>query len=242
MSNNENTKRIRAVVRTFMSPAIWLFAGYQALILVLMRMDLVPLNEVLGGLLAPIVFTALFLGLFFLAGGLYQSFASGASLIQVPTALDNGRKVFSSFIFLSLKAGVLGFVALNVLIVVVQGLTGLETEELIKTYIRYLAPIVAIIGLIFVYWLPLVFVRGNFRLFETLAEAFRIGGQRLGQVGFLAVLILIPPLTLMLLPKTAPSAFVILVSVIGELFAWVAFVYCAEYLQSQQPAPSPSQT
>ena len=242
MSENENTKRIRAFVRTFMSPAIWLFAGYQAAILLLMRMDLSQMNQTISGLVAPLLFTVFFLGLFYLAAGIYLSFASGTSLIQIPTVLANGRKVFTNFMFLSLKAGVLGFVVLNVLIVVVQAITGMETEALIKTYIRYLAPIVAILGLIFVYWLPLVFVRGNFRLFETLAEAFRIGNQRLGQVGFLAVLLLVPSFSLMLLPGTAPSLLVIFISVIGELFTWVAFVYCVEYLQSQSQAPTPSQT
>jgi hypothetical protein len=242
LPENENTKRIRAFVRTFMSPAIWMFAGYQAVVLLLMRLNLFGMNQEAGGLFGPLLFTALFLGLFFLAGGLYQSFASSQSMIQIPTALANGRQVFTNFILLSVKAGLLGFLAINVLIVVAQFLTGMETEELIKVYARYLTLIVAILGFIFVYWLPLVFVRGNFRLLDTLGEAFRIGRARLAQSGFLAALILLPPMTLMLLPEGTPSPLVIGISVVGELFAWVAFVYCADYLQSAPPPPAAAQT
>jgi cell division protein FtsW (lipid II flippase) len=76
------------------------------------------------------------------------------------------------------------------------------------------------------------------RLLETLAEAFRIGRNRISQAGFLAALLLIPPFLLMLLPADFADAVVIGLSVIGELLAWVAFAYCAEYLQSVG-APTP---
>jgi len=236
--SNENTRRIRAFVRTFMSPAIWLFAGYQVALLLLLRVDLASFGENVSSLYAPLVFTALFMGLFFLAAGIYQSFAVSQSVIQIPMALANARRIFSAFILLSLKAGLLGLLAINVLVVFIQVFTGIEPGVLFKTYARYLSAIVSVLALVFVYWLPLVFVRGNFRLLETLAEAFRIGRNRISQAGFLAALLLIPPFLLILLPADFADAVVIGLSVIGELLAWVAFAYCAEYLQSVG-APTP---
>jgi hypothetical protein len=232
MSENENTRRIRAFVRTFLSPAIWLFAGVQVVLLLLLRVDLSTYGENVSGLYGPLFFTALFMGLFFLAAGIYQSFAVSQSVIQIPMALSNARRIFSSFVILSLKAGLLGLLAINVLVVFMQVLTGMEPEVLFKTYARYLSVVVAVLGLVFVYWLPLVFVRGNFKLFNTLSEAFRIGRERLPQAGFLAALLLIPPFLLMILPVDTTDVIVIALSVVGELLAWVAFAYCAEYLQS----------
>lgn len=237
LPEDENTMRIRAFVRTFLSPAIWLFAGSQVALLLLLRIDLSAYGDNVSGLYGPLVFTALFMGLFFLAAGIYQSFAASQSVIQIPVALANARRIFSAFIVLSLKAGVIGLLAINVLVVFVQVFTGMEPEVLFKTYARYLSLLVAVLGLVFVYWLPLVFVRGNFRLFETLAEAFRIGRRRLPQAGFLAALLLVPALLLILIPADVADGVTIALSVIGELLAWVAFAYCTEYLQSTTAAP-----
>ncbi|KPK55416.1 MAG: hypothetical protein AMS22_04460 [Thiotrichales bacterium SG8_50] len=241
MTENENTRRIRAFVRTFISPAIWLFAGSQVLLLVLLRIDLSAYGDNVSGLYGPLVFTVLFMGLFFLAAGIYQSFAVSQSVIQIPMALANARRIFSAFIVLSLKAGLLGLLAINVLVVFVQVFSGMEPDVLFRTYARYLSAIVAVLALVFVYWLPLVFVRGNFRLFETLGEAFRIGRSRLPQAGFLAALLLIPSFLIMILPIDTADGVVIALSVVGELLAWVAFAYCAEYLQSAAPPPAASE-
>lgn len=229
---NENTRRLRAAVRTFMSPAVWLLAAYQAALLLLMRVDLSGFGKNVETLYGPLVFILLLMGLFFLAGGTYQSFANSRSLVQIPTVITNGRRIFSNFILLSIKVGLLGLVAINVLVLVAQGFSGLAPEEILRIYARYLTLIVAGLALVFVYWLPLVFVRGNFRLFETLAEALTIGRRRLPQVGFLAALILLPPAILAILPGGTPALVTIAIGVAGELMAWVAYVYCVDYLQT----------
>lgn len=229
---HENTRRLRAAVRTFMSPAVWLLAVYQAALLMLMRVDLSGFGKNVETLYGPLVFTVLFMGLFFLAGGTYQSFASTRSLVQIPAVIANGRKIFSNFILLSIKVGLLGLVVINVLVLIAQGFSGLGPEEILKIYARYLTLIVAGLALVFVYWLPVVFVRGNFRLFETLSEALTIGRNRLPQVGFLAALILLPPAILAILPGGTPAPVSIAIGVAGELMAWVAYVYCVDYLQT----------
>jgi hypothetical protein len=229
---NENTRRLRAAVRTFMSPAVWLLAAYQAALLMLMRIDLSGFGKTVETLYGPLVFTVLFMGLFFLAAGTYQSFASSRSLVQIPTVIANGRKIFSHFILLSIKVGLLGLVVINVLVLVAQGFSGLAPEEILRIYARYLTLIVAGLALVFVYWLPLVFVRGNFRLFETLSAALTIGRKRLPQVGFLAALILLPPAILAILPGGTHAMISMVISVAGELMAWVAYVYCVDYLQT----------
>ncbi len=236
---NENTRRLRAAVRTFMSPAVWLLSAYQAALLMLVRVDLSGYGDAVEAIYGPLGFVVLFLGLFFLAGGTYQSFASSASLVQIPAAIANGRRIFTDFILLSIKVGLLGLVIINVLVLIAQGFSGLPPEEVFKVYARYLTLVVAGLALVFVYWLPLVFVRGNFRLFETLSEALTIAQKRLPQVGFLAALILTPPIILVLVPGDIPAFFSISISVAGELLAWVAYVYCVDFLQLSQPQAEP---
>jgi hypothetical protein len=144
----------------------------------------------------------------------------------------NARSIFSRFGILSIKVVLLGFQLINIIAIVAQGLTGLEPEEIFKAVAGYLALIVGLMALALVYWLPLVFFKDNFNMLETMREALILGWARIGQVGFLAALILLPPLILWLTSNQLPPTIVVLGSVVGEVLAWVAFVYCVDYLKT----------
>lgn len=215
-----------------MSPAIWLLAVYQGLILSMLRMDFQSFGEEAATLYGPLIFATLFLGFFFLAAGTYQSFVKEPSLVQVMTVVRNARSIFTRFIILSIKVGLLGFLLINIMAVFAQGFTGLEPEEIFKAVASYLALIVGVTALALVYWLPLVFFKGNFNMLETMREALILGWARIGQVGFLAALILLPPVVLWLTSNQLPPAILVLGSVVVELLTWVAYVYCVDYLKT----------
>lgn len=231
--SDESTRRLRAAVRTFMSPAIWLLAGYQTAMLFFLRVDLQQHGENVANLYGPLIFAALFLGFFFLAAGTYQSFVSESSLVRVPMIFRNARLIFTRFLMLSIKVGLLGFLLINIMVVVAQGFTGMEPEEIFKVFASYLTLIVAATTLALIYWLPLVFVKGNFNMLETIREALQLAWARVGQIGFLAALILLPPLLLWLMSDQLPPAITVLGSIIGELLGWVAFVYCVDFLKTE---------
>ncbi len=215
-----------------MSPAIWLLAVYQGVMLSVLRMDLQRSGEEAVTLYGPLIFATLFLGFFFLAAGTYQSFVKEASLVQVMMVVRNARSIFSRFLILSIKVGLLGFLLINMMAVIAQGLTGLAPEEIFEAVADYLALIVGVMTLALVYWLPLVFFKGNFNMLETMREALILAWVRISQVGFLAALILLPPLILWLTSNQLPQSIVVLGSVVGEVLAWVAFVYCVDYLKT----------
>lgn len=237
---NESTRRLRATVRVFMSPAIWLLAAYQALMLSVLRIDLKQFSESVVGFYGPFIFAAMFLGFFFLAAGTYQSFVRESSLVRVITVFRNAQTIFSRFIFLSVKVGLLGFLFINIVVVIAQGITGLKPEEIFSVLANYLALIVSLFALALVYWLPLVFVKGNFNMLETMREALLLSWARIGHVGFLAVLILLPTFLLWLGSNQLSPTVVVVGSVVGELLAWVAFVYCVDYLKTEYPPAASS--
>lgn len=229
----ENTRRIRAVVRVLLSPVVWLVTLYQAGLMMLLRADLTLGSQLVTGFL----YAVLFLGFFFLAAGAYRAFVVTRNVVTVPAAVRHGREAFSGFMLLLVKAGLLTIVALNMVVVVGQGLTGLEPEEYIKTYIGWMPQVVAVLAFVFVFWLPVVFVRNNFRLFETLRMALGFWRGRLGEAPFLALLVLIPAAVLGLAPEKAPFALHLAISMVGEVLAWVAYVYCAERIAEVGTAP-----
>lgn len=231
--SNESTRRLRAVVRTFMSPAIWLLAVYQTLMFFFLRADLKQYGEDAATLYGPLIFSAMLLGFFYLSAGTYQSFVSESSLVRVLMVFRNARLIFLRFLVLSIKVGLLGFLLVNIMVVIAQGFTGLEPEEIFKAFADYFPLIVGAMQLALVYWLPLVFVKGNFNMLETMREALQLGWARIGQIGFLAVLILLPPVLLWLMSNQLPTSVAVAGSVIGELLTWVAFVYCVDYLKTE---------
>ena len=172
-TSDESTRRLHAAVRVFMSPAIWFLAAYQGLMLSILRMDLQRYGGETAALYGPLVFATVFLGFFFLAAGTYQSFVKESSLVQISMVFRNARSIFTRFIILSIKVGLLGFLLVNIVAVIAQGLTGLEPEEIFKAFTGYLALIIGVVTLALVYWLPLVFVKGNFNMLETMREADR---------------------------------------------------------------------
>ncbi len=224
--NNESTRRLRAAVRVFMSPAIWLLTVYQALMFSFLQMEAATVY-------GPLIFATLLLGFVFLSAGTYQSFVSESSLVKVLMVLRNARLIFPRFIILSIKVGLLGFLLINIMVVIAQGLTGLKPEEIFTVFVSYLVVIVGVTGLALVYWLPLVFFKGNFNMLETMREALLLGWARIGQMGFLAALILLPPVLMWLVSNKLPQAIAVVGSVVVELLAWVAFAYCVDYLKTE---------
>ena len=84
---------------------------------------------------------------------------------------------------------------------------------------------------VFVYWLPFVFVRREFRLFISLRSALNIAWTRLSHSGFLALLIVAPILIAELFPADSPWWLELILSVLTGLMSWIAYVYCVQVLQ-----------
>lgn len=235
---DEPTRRLRSLVRVFMSPAIWLLTAYQALMLSVLRIDWQNYSDSAVGTYGPIILAAMFLGFFFLAAGTYQSFVREQSLVKVAMVFQNARLIFTRFILLSIKVGLLGFLIINIVVIVAQGLTGMEPKEIFDVMADYLVLIVSVSALALVYWLPLVFVKGNFNMLETMREALLLSWARIHHVGFLAVLILLPTFLMWMVSKQLSPAISVLGSILGELLAWVAFAYCVDYLKTEySPVP-----
>jgi len=139
--------------------------------------------------------------------------------------------IFARFLWLTLKAGVLLAVALNLVFMLALFATGYESKAITEAFYRFLDPVLGIAAFVFVYWLPFVFVRQEFRLFVSLRAALRIARERLSRSAFLALLILAPMLLAGLLPADVPLSLALAVNALSGLLGWVAYVYCVETLQ-----------
>lgn len=244
--HSEGERRIRAAVRVFMSPGVWLVVAVQLPTGMLIHNILLALtSEESQEPLLPwiMLLTLLFLVYVYLLGGTSRSFALNAATVSPQEAFTRGKQVFNAFLWLAVKIGLLGMFAVYVALYmfgVAAHLIGATTESDAEAVIQAMAPVLVpiikasamIAPFALVYWLPIVFVRNDFRIIPTAWLALQIIWRQLSRSGFLALLIFCPLLVLWLLPNGAPFALILMLGALGQLMAWTAYVYCVETLLS----------
>lgn len=227
----ESEQRVRAAVRVVLSPGVWLVIGLQVVFMTLRTQTILPLGNFGPTGLALVIFGTLLI-LIYLMSGTFRCFALGNSTVSIYETLSRGKEVFASFLWLLVQVGLLAVVAGFVLLNLLYLSRSVDLEQLITEMVPYVTIIAMVVPFLLVYWFPVVFSTNDFRVFATLRSALRIIWQRLWRSGFLAFLIFFPLVAFWLLPDNSPLIVFLIVSVIGEMMGWTAYVYCVESLAS----------
>jgi len=221
----ESSYQLRAAVRTVMSPAVWMLTLLQAVMLV--SLSLLGGNEETGPTAGfPIIFSVLVFAFVYMMSGLFRSFVTEKNIVTVQDAFTQGKYVFTPFIWLMLRLLILFFLIANILFVI----SGAQPGEIIKEGAKSFALVVSVLSFIFIYWLPIVFTTGDFRLLKTLNTALLIALERFRQAAFLALMVLLPAVIAWMLPADIPLPILVSIASINEIATWIAYVYCIEYL------------
>lgn len=229
----ESGLRLRAAVRALLSPGIWLLLCVQLTLVFAMRWSVPADASPLTSALAIFLTAAALMLFYYLQAGAFHALTQGRETLTVTEVVRAGRVVFAAFVWLTLKAGLLLAVVMNVLILAALLLTGQDIKTVMNTLSPFFGPAVGILSFVFVYWLPFVFVRREFHLLPSLKAALRIARDRLSDSAFLAFLVLVPVLVSGWLPSDTPLMFDLLVSVVSGVMGWIAYIYCIEVLREQ---------
>lgn len=226
--------RLRAAIRALLSPGIWLLLCVQLALIVTMHWSM-PADD--SPLSTPAIFlmaTVLML-FYYLQAGAFQALTQSRETLTLVEVARAGWAVFTAFVWLALKAGLLLAAVMNVLIIVAMLVTGYDIKALMNAIAPFFSPVVGILTFVFVYWLPFVFVRREFHLLPSLKAALRIAWDRRSDSAFLAVLVLVPSLVTGWLPPDTPLLFDLLLSLVSGVMGWIAYIYCIEILRAQAP-------
>jgi len=239
---SESAYRIRAAVRALLSSAVWLVVGIHAVSQLVLGFDTAPgvERESEPDAWRSVVFFAYLVLVLYLSAGGFRAFTLGRDRVTVKQALTHANEVIGYFLLLIVKAGLFFAPVLILFLFLVLNLvafiTGFDDEKLVEVLPHLIWPITHAISLVFVYWLPIVFATGTFRLFKTLTVALEIARQRLPLMGYPAFLILVPAVVIWLLPQGTPLPITLIVTSAANLMSWVAYVYCAEYVVRDREA------
>lgn len=231
----ESGLRLRAAIRALLSPGIWLLLSVQLALVVTMRWSVPSEASPLTSALAIFLTATVLMLFYYLQAGAFHALTQGRETLTVAEIVRAGRVVFAAFVWLALKAGLLLAAVMNVLIFMTLLLTGQDIKAIMNALSPFFGPVVGILTFVFVYWLPFVFVRREFRLLPSLKAALQIAWDRLSDSAFLALLVLAPVLVSGWLPSDTPLMFDLLVSVVSGVMGWIAYIYCIEVLREQPP-------
>lgn len=234
----ESERRLRAIVRAFLSPGLWLVVGAQFLAQFALHQG-VAAGESGPDLPYTLLISALMMGFAYLQAGAYHGLAKSNDRLTLREVATPGVALFARFLWLFLKLGVSVALVFNLFALALMGSADVSPDALARQLAPYLPMLLAVLGLAFVYWLPLVFVADDFRLLATWRRALRVAWQRLPQSGFLAVLLIAPVVLLLLLPEGTPEALLLLLSTLASLLGWVVYIYCVEWLRDHPPEDIP---
>lgn len=232
--SSEGELRLHATIRAVLSPGIWFVLAAQIALMFALQWrapaDATPLVSTL-----VVFLTAMSLMLFFyLQAGAFQALTLGRQALQIGEIFQAGKPVFASFVWLTLKAGLLFALVINVLVLVALMLTGSDFKSLMESLTQIFGPVTGMLGFIFVYWLPYVFVHREFRLFPSLKAALQVAWKRVHHSAFLVLLVLVPALASGFIPATSPVALHVLASAVTGILGWIAYIYCADILRQRQ--------
>jgi hypothetical protein len=232
---SESARRLHAVVRTLLSRGVWLVLTAQ-MILILSLQWRVPEGEspILASLAISLTALALLL-FFYLQAGAFHVLAQGRGALSVEEVLRGGKVVFSAFVWLTLKAGLLLMAVINVVTLFVVFAGGYDLKATTQLLTSVFGPMSGVLAFIFAYWLPWVFVRRDFSLLPSLRAGLKMAWTRLPQSTFLALVILAPLLVALFLPADGPLWLDLAASLVAGILGWVAYVYCVEVLQEASP-------
>ncbi len=227
----ESGYRLHSTVRALLSPGIWLALAAQLALVFSMQWH-VPAEASPVASALMILLTSVFLMLFFyLQAGTYHALTLSRDSLSVGEIARAGKVVFATFVWLTLKAGLLLVVILNLLVYLALVFTGNDLKTVIQAISPYFGPLLGILAFVFVYWMPWVFVRREFRLLPSLKAALTTAWTRLSHSAFLALLVLAPVIVSDLLPADSPVLLDFLVSAMAGVMGWIAYIYCVEVLQ-----------
>jgi hypothetical protein len=232
----ENTRRIHALVRAAYSPAVW---GMALISVLLTSSRMLAASKGAPPWIGPLVLTVVVILFIYLTAGACEVFARSSAPVSLGQAFRAAGHVFGSFLWLMLKASLVGFVLFEAIMMVVVGVIGVEPFKNPKATADLFTVFASIVALVLVYWVPIVFVRRNFRLFETLGLALRTVRERPGSMLFLAILLWTPVAILTFTGDEVPLLLVIPVVILGEWLRWAAYAYCVDVVASM-PAPTVS--
>jgi len=226
----ETEHRLHATIRVLLSPGIWLVLGSQIALLFSLQwrapQEATPIVSALT-ILATLLALMLF---FYLQASAFYALTLSKNPLSLTAVLSAGKEIFAAFLLLTLKAGLLLMLILNVLLYTAIVLTGHDLQTIVNA-ISPFGLIVSLLAFIFVYWLPYVFVQREFRLFASLRRALKIAWARLAHSGFLALLVIVPILVSELFPAQSPLWLDLSMSMLSGLLSWIAYLYCVQVLQ-----------
>lgn len=233
-ARTEGDLRLHAAIRAVLSPGIWFVLAAQITLIFVVQWrapaDATPLVSAL-----VVFLTAAVLMLFFyLQAGAFHALTLGREALSIGEILRAGKVVFAGFVWLTLKAGLLFALVINVLVLVTLLLTGLDFKSLLQDLSAFLGPATGVLAFVFVYWLPYVFVHREFRLLPGLKAALQLAWKRLPHSAFLALLVLVPALITGFIPAESPMLVDVLASVATGIMGWIAYIYCTDILQQRQ--------
>lgn len=233
-ARTESELRLHAMVRAALSPGIWfVLAAQMLLIFALHWITPVDAQSPVSAEAILLITTALVMYFYFQAGA-FHALTLGREALSVAQVIQTGRTVFINFVWLTLKAGLLFALVMNILVLVALMLTGLEFKSLMQLVSEFFGPVTGVLAFVFVYWLPYVFVRREFRLLPSLRASLQIAWKRLPHSLFLVLLVLAPALATGLIPDESPVFINVLVSATAGLLGWVAYIYCVDILQQDR--------
>ncbi|MBI5783330.1 MAG: hypothetical protein HZA69_06280 [Gammaproteobacteria bacterium] len=233
-TRTEGDLRLHAVIRAVLSPGIWFVLAAQIVLMFSMQWrvpaDAAPL---VSGLAVFLTATALML-FFYLQAGAFHALTLGREALPVREIIRAGKMVFASFVWLTLKAGLLLALVINVLVLMALLLTGSDFKSLLQALSAFFGPATGVLAFVFVYWLPYVFVQREFRLLPGLKASLQIAWKRLPHSAFLVLLVLVPALATGFIPAESPVLIDALASVATGIMGWIAYIYCADILRQRR--------
>jgi len=233
----EGSHRLHAAVRAVLSPGIWLVLAIQMALAFSLQWRPAEADSSEASVLPILLTTALLILFLYLQAGVLQALARGRDAVSAVEVVRAGKSIFPAFVWLTVKAGLLLVLVLNLLIYAGIMVSGYELKTIIEAVSPFFGLLVGLLAFAFVYWLPFVFVRGEFRLFPSLKAALGIARVRLSRSGFLVLLVLGPVLVSTFLPTNIPVLLDFALTLVSGVLGWMAYIYCAEVLQASVPAP-----
>lgn len=224
----EGGLRLHAAIRAVLSPGIWLVLAVQTGFMVSLQWSASDVLTSVPGLKIFLAASVL-LVFFYLQAGAFHALTLKRGALTASEVLVAGRKVFGDFVWLTLKTGLLMALVMNFLVLAALLLSGLDFKALMRILMPFLGPLTGLVAFIFVYWLPYVFVRREFRLLPGLKASLRIAWKRMASSAFPALMILLPALAMEFLPLETMAA-QMAASLASGILGWIAYIYCVDVL------------